>query len=92
MPLVPLLPMSKPSQMIDPLIEETDPAHRRLYDEVVNKKNLKREIQVALSSLFVTVLQFAEGKLAKTKNCRRKENLFVVALAAEIEVFKTGML
>ncbi|SJL18981.1 uncharacterized protein ARMOST_22586 [Armillaria ostoyae] len=83
---------SKPSRMIDPLIEETDPAHRRLYEEVVNKKNLKREIQVTLSSLFVAVLQFAEGKLAKTKNCRRKENLFVVALEAEIEVLKTGML
>ncbi len=43
--------MSKPSQMIDPLIEETDLTHRRLYKEVVNKKTLKHEIQVALSSL-----------------------------------------
>ncbi|KAK0438964.1 hypothetical protein EV421DRAFT_1738155 [Armillaria borealis] len=26
----------KPSRTIDPFIEETDPAHRRLYEEVVN--------------------------------------------------------
>ncbi|KAK0438953.1 hypothetical protein EV421DRAFT_1969204, partial [Armillaria borealis] len=92
LPFLYLAAMSKPSQMIDPLIEEMGPAHRNYTKKLSIKKFLKREIQVALSSLFVAVLQSAEGKLAKTKNCRRKENLFVVALAAETEVFKTGML
>ncbi|PBK72074.1 hypothetical protein ARMSODRAFT_741713 [Armillaria solidipes] len=51
-----------------------DPAHRRLYKEVVNRKTFKREIQRTLSPLFVTVLQSCEGKLAKTKDYRRKES------------------
>lgn len=46
-----------------------------------------------LYPLFVTVLQSAEGKLTKTTvDEGRFENLFFVALAADIEVFKTGVL
>ncbi|SJL11722.1 uncharacterized protein ARMOST_15130 [Armillaria ostoyae] len=83
--------MSKPSQTIDPLIDMMDPAHRRLYEEVVNKKaDLQRQLQFALSSLFLDLLQSTEAELARCKDYRRKETL-LRELAAEIEEFKPGM-
>ncbi|SJL11712.1 uncharacterized protein ARMOST_15120 [Armillaria ostoyae] len=92
LPLFHLKLMSEPSKAIDPLVEAMDPAHRRLYEQVLTQKaNLKRELQLTLSSLFVNVLQSAEGKLAMTEDCRQKESV-LRALAAEIERFKPGML
>ncbi|PBK64225.1 hypothetical protein ARMSODRAFT_962409 [Armillaria solidipes] len=83
--------MSEPRKAIDPLVEAMDPARRKLYEQVLTQKaNLKRELQLTLPSLFVNVLQSAEGKLASAEDCRQKESV-LRALAAEIEVFKPGM-
>ncbi|PBK89425.1 hypothetical protein ARMGADRAFT_1015574 [Armillaria gallica] len=73
--------MSKSSQTIDP-------AHRRLYEEVVNKKaDLQRQLQLSLSSLFLDILQSTEVELARCKDYQRKETL-LRELVAEIEEFK----
>ncbi|PBK89413.1 hypothetical protein ARMGADRAFT_1015561 [Armillaria gallica] len=42
-------------------------------------------------SLFVTVLQSAEGKLASAEDYQQKKSV-LCALVAEIEMFKLGML
>ncbi|KAK0245105.1 hypothetical protein EDD85DRAFT_1016299 [Armillaria nabsnona] len=90
LPLFYLKVMSEPSKAID--VEAMDPARRRLYEQVLTQKaNLKRELQLTLSSLFVTVLQSPEGKLASAEDYRQKKSV-LRALAAEIEMFKPGML
>ncbi len=91
LPFFYLKAMSKSSQTMDPLIDMMDPAHRRLYEEVVNKKaDLQRQLQLSLSSLFLDLLQSTEVELARCKDYQRKETL-LRELVAEIEGFKPGM-
>ncbi len=84
--------MSEPGKVTD--VEAMDPARCRLYEQVqvlTQKANLKRELQLSLSSLFVTVLQSAEGELASAEDYRQKKSI-LRALATEIEMFKPVML
>ncbi|KAK0232629.1 hypothetical protein IW262DRAFT_8160 [Armillaria fumosa] len=83
--------MSKPSRTIDPVINMTDSSHRRLSEETVQEKAaLQRQLQLALSSLFLGLLQSTEAELTRCKDYQCKKTL-LRELVTDLEEFKPGM-